>query len=363
MKDSTSLFHGFSESRQYLSSPHTDVPGDHLQILCVRNRRRSRKHQRCVRRKDFLERGLIGTEEMESQELSQIKIQTSDNGTTPLSSHQTCGKTPGKDLRSKFAKLSELKTMLGGSLPGLSAFSPVGLVSKDVGYDSGLSVPSSTTSSRPSSPVAWLKPGKCVAIDCEMVGTGPGARVSELARCSVVNYSGEVIYDKYIKPELPITDYRTRWSGITKIHMKNAISFKTAQKEILNLLKDNRVVGHALQNDFKALKYFHPSAQTRDTSKIRLLKKMAGLPSNHNVSLKSLAWCLLHKRIQIGKKGHSSAEDAQTCMELYKLVEDQWEQDLRFHSEQSTSTSPAGSSVSSFMDDQYWPPDLNENYR
>lgn len=76
------------------------------------------------------------------------------------------------------------------------------------------------------------KPSKVVAIDCEMVGTGPGGRISDLARCSIVSYHGDVVYDKYIRPVDPITDYRTRWSGIKKHHMKNATPFKTAQKEV-----------------------------------------------------------------------------------------------------------------------------------
>ena len=71
-----------------------------------------------------------------------------------------------------------------------------------------------------------------MAIDCEMVGTGPRGRVSELARCSVVSYHGEVLYDKYIRPEMPIVDYRTRWSGITRQHMRKAIPFQVAQKEV-----------------------------------------------------------------------------------------------------------------------------------
>ncbi|NXW39496.1 I20L2 protein, partial [Phaetusa simplex] len=35
------------------------------------------------------------------------------------------------------------------------------------------------------------QPSKMVAIDCEMVGTGPGGRISDLARCSIVNYHGD----------------------------------------------------------------------------------------------------------------------------------------------------------------------------
>ncbi|NXY91859.1 AEN nuclease, partial [Alcedo cyanopectus] len=34
-------------------------------------------------------------------------------------------------------------------------------------------------------------PCKLVAIDCEMVGTGPGGRTSDLARCSIVGYDGD----------------------------------------------------------------------------------------------------------------------------------------------------------------------------
>lgn len=75
-------------------------------------------------------------------------------------------------------------------------------------------------------------PSKCVAIDCEMVGTGPRGRVSELARCSVVSYHGDVLYDKYVRPEMPIVDYRTRWSGVTPQHMRKAIPFRVAQKEV-----------------------------------------------------------------------------------------------------------------------------------
>lgn len=75
-------------------------------------------------------------------------------------------------------------------------------------------------------------PSRCVAIDCEMVGTGPCGRVSELARCSVVSYHGDVLYDKYVRPEMPVVDYRTRWSGITRQHMRKAIPFQVAQKEV-----------------------------------------------------------------------------------------------------------------------------------
>lgn len=171
-------------------------------------------------------------------------------------------------------------------------------------------------------------PGKMVAIDCEMVGTGPKGHISSLARCSIVNYDGDVLYDEYILPPCPIVDYRTRWSGIRKQHMANATPFKTARSQILKILTGKIVVGHAIHNDFKALQYFHPKSLTRDTSHIPLLNRKADFPENATMSLKRLTKQLLDRDIQVGKSGHSSVEDAQATMELYKLVEVEWEQHL-----------------------------------
>ncbi|XP_064330950.1 interferon-stimulated 20 kDa exonuclease-like 2 [Phalacrocorax carbo] len=178
------------------------------------------------------------------------------------------------------------------------------------------------------------QPSKLVAIDCEMVGTGPGGRTSDLARCSIVGYCGDVVYDRYIRPAAPIVDYRTRWSGIRRQHMANAVPFSKAQREILRILSGKIVVGHAIYNDFKALKYFHPKELTRDTSKIPLLNRKGGFPENAAISLKRLAKELLHKDIQVGKSGHSSVEDARATMELYKVVEAEWEQHLMLNPEQ-----------------------------
>lgn len=198
-----------------------------------------------------------------------------------------------------------------------------------------------------------------------MVGTGPQGRVSELARCSIVSYHGDVLYDKYIRPEMPIVDYRTRWSGVTRQHMRKAIPFQVAQKEILKLLKGKVVVGHALHNDFQALKYVHPRSQTRDTTYVPNFLSEPGLHTRARVSLKDLALQLLHKKIQVGPHGHSSVEDAMTAMELYRLVEVQWEQ----QEARSLWTCPedrepdSSTDMEQYMEDQYWPDDLAHGSR
>lgn len=98
--------------------------------------------------------------------------------------------------------------------------------------DSGFASEASPPSSGRCSPCIGRCPAKIVAMDCEMVGTGPEGHCSELARCSVLDYDGEVLYDQYIQPSRPVTNYRTRWSGIKKQHLKHAVPFEKARTEV-----------------------------------------------------------------------------------------------------------------------------------
>ena len=184
-----------------------------------------------------------------------------------------------------------------------------------------------------------------VSLDCEMVGVGD-EKSSALARCSIVDYEGDILYDVYVKPNKPITDYRTQWSGIRPKHMAHAISFRSARKRVKRIIKNRTLVGHALQFDLKVLKLKHYPDLIRDTSKHIPLRALAGFPRNSTPSLKRLTRQLLKLDIQVNE--HSSVEDARAAMLLYKKCEAQWEKDIK------------GKGGRSYLEDAYWPNWTNE---
>uniref|UniRef100_UPI00398F5234 apoptosis-enhancing nuclease-like n=1 Tax=Pristiophorus japonicus TaxID=55135 RepID=UPI00398F5234 len=362
---STRLFHRFSSSAQFLCCPPAAAPSPECRVA-KRRKRPSRRHQRFLERKAFLQRQGI---------LRQNRLKGKGGPPSPApgpnASQPNCTVQAGDPKAPSNSDVNgNRSTLLDPSYPRPEAESD-SLPLLATSADPSKRDPPAQRVKKPAreGPVGQSRAAdprratKHVAIDCEMVGTGPCGRLGEMARCSIVNYQCDVVYDKYVKPRLPITDYRTRWSGIRKQHMTSAIEFNVAQREILKILKGKIVVGHALHNDFKALKYFHPKSQTRDTSKIPMLKRKAGFPERESVSLKNLAKRLLHKNIQVGRDGHCSVEDACTSMELYRLVEVQWEQKLHswLSAEQEHAASETNSAIDRYMGDQYWPADLQED--
>ncbi|KAM7092584.1 RNA exonuclease 4 [Molossus nigricans] len=161
---------------------------------------------------------------------------------------------------------------------------------------------------------------KALALDCEMVGVGPAGEDNLAARVSVVNQFGKCVYDKYIKPAQPVTDYRTAVSGIRPEHLQQGEKFEVVQREVAEMLRGRILVGHALHNDLKVLFLDHPKKKIRDTQKYKPFKSQvkSGRPS-----LKLLAEKVLGLRVQQAE--HCSIQDARAAMRLYVTVKKEWE--------------------------------------
>ncbi|KAK8389388.1 hypothetical protein O3P69_008853 [Scylla paramamosain] len=161
---------------------------------------------------------------------------------------------------------------------------------------------------------------KFVAMDCEMVGVGMNGKDSILARVSIVNQHGKVLYDKFVKPTEEVVDYRTAVSGIRPQDLVNGYDFSVVQKEVSDLIEGHILVGHAIHNDLRTLYLSHPRSNIRDTSKYKGFKRLFG---GRTPSLKKLVEQLLGIQIQEGE--HNSVQDAQAAMRLYTMHRREWE--------------------------------------
>ncbi|KAI9621430.1 hypothetical protein H4Q26_015732 [Puccinia striiformis f. sp. tritici PST-130] len=158
------------------------------------------------------------------------------------------------------------------------------------------------------------RPLKILGVDCEMCVTASG---SELTRVTIVGSNEELVYDQLVLPDTPITDYLTRYSGITEERLKGITTrLIDVQRKLSELIDFNTVlVGHSLDCDLKALKIAHP--WVIDTSVI--YQHPRGLPMKP--SLKWLASKYLGREIQsnaLPNGGHDSEEDARTAIQLLK---------------------------------------------
>lgn len=114
-----------------------------------------------------------------------------------------------------------------------------------------------------------------LALDCERILTTEGER---LARVSIVNYYGNIVFDTLVKPcdfhddKYSVIDYREWITGIKPIDLMNAPSFSNIEPILQKIVKGKTIVGHSLADDLEILKIenIKNEFEFRDISNIAL---------------------------------------------------------------------------------------------
>lgn len=172
------------------------------------------------------------------------------------------------------------------------------------------------------------KNGDYVGLDCEMVGIGADGKKSALARACLVDFSGTVIYDKFVRPKGFVTDFRTQWSGVRKRDLREgeAVAFEECQNDVARLIKGKVLVGHALKNDLDVLMLSHNRHMIRDTAKYKPYMRKHGFKMRPR-ALRDLVMQYFGQKIQDGE--HDPGIDARSAMFLYKHKQEEWEDNLK----------------------------------
>eukprot|EP00088_Acartia_fossae_P015009 TRINITY_DN1811_c0_g1_i13.p1 TRINITY_DN1811_c0_g1~~TRINITY_DN1811_c0_g1_i13.p1 ORF type:complete len:671 (-),score=163.23 TRINITY_DN1811_c0_g1_i13:344-2356(-) len=151
------------------------------------------------------------------------------------------------------------------------------------------------------------------SVDCEMCITSAG---SELTKICVVNEQMEVVYKSLVKPYNPISNYLTRFSGVTASDLEDVETrLEDVQEALRKLLpRDCILVGQSLNFDLKALRMMHP--YVIDTA---VIFNITG-DRRRKTKLSTLTNIFLERDIQVsGPEGHCPEEDARAALELTLL--------------------------------------------
>lgn len=254
------------------------------------------------------------------------KNSLSGSNSDPISKKRRMGSWLSTEQSAKDDKTSRPSTTLATFAEDHDI--PVADVAAAYNLPSSSRTPLPTTTTNPADvPNAGLTPnitpGKYIALDCEMVGIGPTPdQDSQLARVSLVDFHGAQLYDSYVLPHLPVTDYRTAVSGITAALLRpgHARPFADVQRDVAALINGRILVGHAIKNDLTALMLSHSKRDIRDTSRHPAFRKIS---AGKAPALKRLASEVLGVEIQSGQ--HSSVEDARATMLLFRKEKDAFE--------------------------------------
>ncbi|KFK33124.1 hypothetical protein AALP_AA6G333900 [Arabis alpina] len=164
-----------------------------------------------------------------------------------------------------------------------------------------------------------------------MVGGGSDGSVDLCARLCITDESENVIFQTYVKPTMPVTNYRFETTGIRPENLDGAMPLKQAQRKIQEFLCNGQpmwkirprngkamvLVGHGLHNQLECLQLEYYSSMIRDTAVYPPLMKTSKLSN----TLKYLTQAYLGYDIHVGVQ--DPYEDCVATMRLYTRMRNQ----------------------------------------
>ncbi|MCL7049721.1 hypothetical protein MKW94_009702 [Papaver nudicaule] len=152
---------------------------------------------------------------------------------------------------------------------------------------------------------------KMVAVDCEMVRCED--QTDAVVKVCVVDQNLGVKLDKVVNPGKPISDYRSKITGITAKDLEGVTcTLADVQKSMKKLLSDGTIlIGHSLHCDLEALKLDH--ARVIDTS---LIFKCTDGTYFKRPSLNHLCKVVLNREVREEGAEHNCLDDACAAMKV-----------------------------------------------
>ncbi|KAK4282422.1 hypothetical protein QN277_013801 [Acacia crassicarpa] len=162
-----------------------------------------------------------------------------------------------------------------------------------------------------------------VALACKMAGGGSDGSLDLCARVCIIDERENILFHSYVKPPIPVTNYRYETTGIRPEYLRDAMTMRQVQRRIQDFLcngepvwkirpKSGRariLVGHGLDHDLESLQVEYRSEMIRDTEKYPPLMKTSKLSNS------------LKYEIQTGMQ--DPYEDCVATMRLYMRLRSQ----------------------------------------
>ncbi|KAI0343939.1 hypothetical protein BDW22DRAFT_1419045 [Trametopsis cervina] len=171
-------------------------------------------------------------------------------------------------------------------------------------------------------PTKVFPPEKYIGAAVQVVLHGI-SRLPMVARVTMIDYRGFVVYDTYVRPTQPVSDYRAAQTGLTPYTLARAPPFPEVQQRVANLLRDKLLVGYALWEFLSVMGLSHPAIDTRDVALFLPFRRSLRVRATHVVPLVALVNQLLARNI--GLHGEHPVEHARAAMDLFRSCEKVWE--------------------------------------